>query len=189
LLGDKTIRAGCCIISASKEKAEMTGARSQSLTCPVMIGREAQRGQLLEQLELAGTGRGQLATVSGEAGVGKSRLVAEVIRQAASAGFRVVQARCYETERSIPYGPLLGLIHHQLTLHSVAEMRAELGEAANELGQLAPALRASPAVATGLPDPETDKQRLGQALLRLVAGLPATTAGAPQQLHRRLLAL
>ncbi len=165
----------------------MTGARTQSLTCPVMIGREVQRGQLLEQLEQARTGHGQLATVSGEAGIGKSRLVAEVTRQAAAAGFGVVQARCYETERSIPYGPLLGLIHHQLTLHSVAEMRAELGEAAGELGQLAPALRSSPATAISLNDPETDKQRLWRALLRLVADLPATTTGAPQPLHPRLL--
>lgn len=55
-----------------------------------MVGREAELRLVEERLGLARQGRGQIVGISGEAGVGKSRLVAEIIRlarEAALAGY------------------------------------------------------------------------------------------------------
>ncbi|HVN53895.1 MAG TPA: tetratricopeptide repeat protein [Anaerolineaceae bacterium] len=47
-----------------------------------MVGRQAEFKQIVEKLDLALQGRGQIVAINAEAGMGKSRLVAEVIRLA-----------------------------------------------------------------------------------------------------------
>jgi len=47
--------------------------------------------------------------LTGEAGIGKSRLVAEARRLASELGFTVVQGNGYEQDRALPYAPLLDL--------------------------------------------------------------------------------
>jgi predicted ATP-dependent serine protease len=49
----------------------------QSILCPILIGRDAQVAALARLLDQARAGHGQIALISGEAGIGKSRLVAE----------------------------------------------------------------------------------------------------------------
>jgi predicted ATPase len=50
----------------------------QSILCPILIGRDAQIEALTRLLALVRSGQGQIALISGEAGIGKSRLVAAV---------------------------------------------------------------------------------------------------------------
>ena len=64
----------------------------QSILCPVLIGRDAQVAALARLLELAQVGQGQIALISGEAGIGKSRLVAEVKLMAERSAFVILQA-------------------------------------------------------------------------------------------------
>ena len=59
-------------------------------------GGTAQAGRLLTLLDDAEAGRSVVALVSGDAGVGKSRLVAEVTQLAASRGFTVLSGQCAE---------------------------------------------------------------------------------------------
>jgi hypothetical protein len=59
----------------------------QPVTCPVLIGRAAQRDALFKYIDSASSGHGQTALIAGEAGVGKSRLVAEAKAYAAAGGF------------------------------------------------------------------------------------------------------
>lgn len=47
-----------------------------SVVCPVLVGRDLYVEALGELMECAGSGKGQTALVAGEAGLGKSRLVA-----------------------------------------------------------------------------------------------------------------
>ena len=49
-----------------------------------MVGRQAELKVIIEKLQLAMAGQGQIVGISGEAGIGKSRLVAEVVRIAES---------------------------------------------------------------------------------------------------------
>jgi DNA-binding CsgD family transcriptional regulator len=71
-----------------------------------MVGRDEELGRLLTLLDDAEAGRSVAALVSGDAGVGKSRLVVEASRMAASRGFTVLSGQCAELGDSVPYLPL-----------------------------------------------------------------------------------
>ena len=71
-----------------------------------MVGRDEELGRLLTLLDDAGSGRAVAALVSGDAGVGKSRLVSEVTRLADGRGFTVLSGQCAELGDSVPYLPL-----------------------------------------------------------------------------------
>ena len=59
----------------------------QSVVCPVLIGRDAPLTTVVHTLDRARDGNGGTLLVSGEAGVGKSRLVRAMIERARAAGF------------------------------------------------------------------------------------------------------
>jgi DNA-binding NarL/FixJ family response regulator len=71
-----------------------------------MVGRDEELARLLTLLDDAEAGRSVAALVSGDAGVGKSRLVSEVARLAAGRGFTVLSGHCAELGDSVPYLPL-----------------------------------------------------------------------------------
>jgi DNA-binding NarL/FixJ family response regulator len=71
-----------------------------------MVGRDDELGRLLTLLDDAEAGRSVAALVSGDAGVGKSRLVSEVSRLATGRGFTVLSGQCAELGDSVPYLPL-----------------------------------------------------------------------------------
>lgn len=70
-----------------------------------LVGREVEIRRLREALHRAWEGHGQLVVVIGEAGVGKSRLLAEVAAEAVARGGRVLVGRCYEAEQILPFAP------------------------------------------------------------------------------------
>ena len=71
-----------------------------------MVGRDDELGRLLSLLDDAEGGRSVVALVSGDAGVGKTRLVSEVRSLAAGRGFTVLSGQCAELGDSVPYLPL-----------------------------------------------------------------------------------
>jgi DNA-binding CsgD family transcriptional regulator len=71
-----------------------------------MVGRDGELGRLLTLLDDAEAGRSVVALVSGDAGVGKTRLIAEITRLAAGRGFTVLSGQCAELGDSVPYLPL-----------------------------------------------------------------------------------
>jgi DNA-binding CsgD family transcriptional regulator len=71
-----------------------------------MVGRDGELGRLLALLDDAEAGRSVVALVSGDAGVGKTRLISEVTRLAAGRGFTVLSGQCAELGDSVPYLPL-----------------------------------------------------------------------------------
>jgi class 3 adenylate cyclase/tetratricopeptide (TPR) repeat protein len=58
------------------------------------VGREAELANLLEQWRLASEGHGRAVVVTGEAGMGKSRLVEALIDEASKGSRRVVKCQC-----------------------------------------------------------------------------------------------
>jgi len=66
-----------------------------------LIGRVPEMGRLRALLVDAQRGKGRTAVLSGVAGVGKSRLLSELLREAASRGFATLEARCFEPERLV----------------------------------------------------------------------------------------
>lgn len=72
--------------------------RRTELGYHAMVGRNREVESLTELLDLVGKRQGQIVTVVGEAGVGKSRLVFELVKQAKERGFLVVQGHCESFE-------------------------------------------------------------------------------------------
>ena len=85
----------------------MTIPFHQPVVCPILIGRSAELTALQECIEAAARGQGGVVLLSGEAGIGKSRLVAELQRFAAAQDFQLLGGQCFPTDRSCPYAPLL----------------------------------------------------------------------------------
>ncbi|HJY67399.1 MAG TPA: AAA family ATPase, partial [Streptosporangiaceae bacterium] len=71
-----------------------------------MVGRDDELGRLLSLLDDAEAGRSVVALVSGDAGVGKSRLISEITALASGRGFTVLSGQCAELGDSVPYLPL-----------------------------------------------------------------------------------
>jgi DNA-binding SARP family transcriptional activator len=81
------------------------GARSRSET--PLVGRELEVATLRQALARASTGIGQVVTIRGEAGVGKTRVAEELATEARRRGWRVLVGRAYETEQVFPFSPWL----------------------------------------------------------------------------------
>jgi AAA ATPase domain len=73
----------------------MALSRNKPVVCPILIGRAAELTALHALVDQAKLGEGQVALISGEAGIGKSRLVAEVKTHAIAQGFRLFQGNCF----------------------------------------------------------------------------------------------
>src|SRR5487761_750336 len=70
-----------------------------------LVGRDTEIARLRALLDDAAAGRAVTALVGGDAGVGKSRLVAEVMTVAGHRGFTVLCGQCAEIGDSVPYLP------------------------------------------------------------------------------------
>ena len=76
-----------------------------------LVGRRREVSALTAALDRAAAGTPTGVVLSGDAGVGKSRLVTETVERAASAGFTVLLGRCLDTaESSLPYLPFTEVV-------------------------------------------------------------------------------
>jgi DNA-binding CsgD family transcriptional regulator/tetratricopeptide (TPR) repeat protein len=114
----------------------------KSLICPVLIGRENDLQRLERLLTQSQEGKGQIALLSGEAGIGKSRLVREVKAQAAG-GTVILEGYCFQTDSLLPYAPLLDLFRNFFVRYSLEEIAQPAKESAQQLLTLFPELTAA----------------------------------------------
>ncbi|HXZ03279.1 MAG TPA: BREX system ATP-binding domain-containing protein, partial [Ktedonobacteraceae bacterium] len=139
------------------------------IICPVLVGRDQELAALGHLLNQASSGQGQMLLLCGEAGIGKSRLVAKLTTSATAQGFAVLEGKCFPTDLTRPYAPLRDLLRSCFASLSAAAIVAAVGPFARALAPLLPehvtslpALASLPAV---LPlDPEQEQRRLFAAL-------------------------
>jgi class 3 adenylate cyclase len=118
-----------------------TGGAIRPVQTP-FIGRERERADLRRAVEDARVGHGSFVLVSGEAGVGKTRLLQEIDAEADAHGLRVLTGHSAKDEGQAPYLPFTEMIEQgMVTPRSPATLRHSLGEAASEIARIAPALR------------------------------------------------
>ena len=101
-------------------------------------GRDEERRQLGELWRASESGGFRLAIVSGEAGIGKTRLASELAR-GVDDGATVLAGRC-DDELDVPCQPFVEALRHFLHHCPPAYLRDELGTEARELVRLAPEL-------------------------------------------------
>jgi DNA-binding CsgD family transcriptional regulator len=142
---------------------------NKSVICPVLIGREDDLAVIHQLMEQAAQGKGQVALVSGEAGLGKSRLVSESIEQANRSGSRILQGNCFETDGTLPYAPFIDLLRTYRAGHPGDDLETVFGSSSNELIKLLPELSEKITIVPGSANmPEQEKQRLFQALAKFL---------------------
>jgi predicted ATPase/class 3 adenylate cyclase len=105
------------------------------------VGRVAERARLQALAERAHGGRGGLVLISGEAGVGKTRLVQEATAAADRRGMVVLVGHCIDMEAPPPYQPLVEHVEQAARAMTPEALREILGENAPELAKLMPELR------------------------------------------------
>ena len=79
----------------------------QSRSSSGFVGRQQEMGELTAALEESLSGRGRLAMLVGDPGIGKTRTAQELAARAQTMGANVLWGRCYEEEGSPPYWPWL----------------------------------------------------------------------------------
>jgi hypothetical protein len=108
--------------------------------------------------------RGRVALISGEAGIGKSRLLKEMMTGARASGWRVLTARFFEQDTDVPYSAVSQLLSAAVASSPeeakrfLAPFAADLRLIAPEVGELAGA-----AATSGAPqelDPEDRRRSL-----------------------------
>jgi tetratricopeptide (TPR) repeat protein len=105
------------------------------------VGREAELADLARAWEAAVARRPRLVLVAGEAGIGKTRLVGALAELARATGGLVVQARCYEAERSLFLQPLAEAVRAAALTLPPARLAPAAGDAAGTLAELVPEFR------------------------------------------------
>ena len=143
----------------------MIDLMARRITSSVLVGRSAAVGVLTSAVESAAVGRPRHAIVGGEAGVGKTRLLAEARDQAEISGAQVLLGGCVQMgTEGLPFAPYTEIIRSLVARDGAAAVIAAAGRAAPDLARLVPALDTGEAS----PDQELWAQtRLYEALLDL----------------------
>lgn len=105
------------------------------------VGRDREREDARGLLAAAKEGKGGVVLIGGEAGVGKTRLASEIMREAVANGFIALTGRCYESEGATPYTPFLEMLEAACRTFPAEAMRVALGDSAPEVAKLMPELR------------------------------------------------
>lgn len=154
----------------------MASTLNRPIVCPRLIGRARYLDAVASALSETQRHTGHTMLISGEAGIGKTRLVGEMVAMAERNGMRVLLGNCYEAERSIPLAPLTDVLHEYLA--TAAEQEAQ--RVAHDFGPYL--LTLIPDLATRFPgllpppalEPEHNKRRLFAAITDLLLSLAHT---------------
>ena len=132
---------------------------------PALVGRQRDLARLLEAWRAARSGLGAAVCVSGEAGIGKTRLAAELMDRAREEGARVAACAALDLGGMAPFGLWAELLRDLVRDLPLPEDEAWPSEAT----RLAPELegradRGAPRVAVA---PELERARLFEAIVQL----------------------
>jgi hypothetical protein len=138
------------------------------------VGRRQELGRLNAALARAADGQPAVVLIGGEAGVGKTRLVAEFAERAGAAGVRVLAGGCVRLgEDALPYVPFSEALRGLVRSLDPPAVDALVGEGRAELARLVPDL--------GAPEPAAQLRGSGDwtqaRLFALVLGLLERLAG------------
>ncbi len=135
-----------------------------SVPSDAFVGRAAELAALRSRIDEARAGRGSLALVSGESGIGKTRLAEEIARYAAGAGMRTLWGACWSGEGAPSFWPWIQILRSYARDAEAAALIA--GSApAEDLAHLVPELfPAPPGRAEQALDPDQQQFRVFDSL-------------------------
>jgi len=137
------------------------------------VGRERELANFTERLAAAGKGDGGVLFISGEPGVGKSRLLVEFAREARDNGWLVLTGRARDAEGMPPYLPFAEAIAEflgearDLVLHRLLESTPDSDLMIPDQDRA----RSNPLAVQPGPGPEMERYRLFETTSRFLLGL------------------
>lgn len=123
----------------SQKQAQQMHLLEPSYRLP-MVGRMAELTLLNEKLDMAHFGNGQIVGITAEAGMGKSRLAAEVIRLAAGQGFTLYGGECQSFGTNSSYMVWQGVFRDFFGLDGNLSTAAQIEQVTAVLGEIDAAL-------------------------------------------------
>ncbi|MBV9855984.1 MAG: AAA family ATPase [Streptosporangiaceae bacterium] len=146
------------------------------MVSPVLVGRAEEMAALADAFATVRQGSPSTVLIGGEAGVGKSRLVAEFTASARADGARVLTGGCLELGADgLPFGPFTAMLRDLVRAEGAAAITGLLpggGRATRELARLLPEL--APEGGGNGAHPGEARARLFEELLTLLERLAAT---------------
>jgi predicted ATPase/DNA-binding SARP family transcriptional activator len=149
------------------------------------VGREDEVLQIMAELEGPAESRASLMLIEAEAGMGKTRLLAEVASRSRAiqpVGAITLAGGCYEQEGRLPYGPIRDALADYVRMQPESILQDQLGDLMPELSRVLPELSARlPGSGSGSgqePAIDSESQRLrlfwaiGQAFSRICEARP-----------------
>ena len=124
-----------------------------------LLGREREMAALRAALASASRGRGRLVLLSGEAGIGKTRLADAFAVEARDHGARVAWGRCWEAGGAPVYWPWLQAVRSLLRDIEPDDLRRLVGPDGSHLAQVLPEVRDVLPELPGLQDDDSDSAR------------------------------
>jgi DNA-binding SARP family transcriptional activator len=124
----------------SRSEAESGPVVEGAVGAGPFVGRERELGELLAGLDAALAGEGRLFLISGEPGIGKSRLLEQVTRHARERAADVLVGRCWEAGGAPPYWPWVQAVRAYLRARDPELLRSQLGRGASDIAQIVPEL-------------------------------------------------
>lgn len=159
---------------ATADRYKRKTSQSEAYRQSPFVGREQDRAALGAVLRNVEKGRAQVVVLSGELGIGKSRLWQEWAR-ALPEGTSILETRCLESTQRLPLAPVVELLRESPLEPVLSGPHPRLARVwLTEVARLAPELctrdTAGPTATTALP-PEEERRRLFEALTRAVEEL------------------
>lgn len=141
---------------------------STRISSPIFVGRGEELRRLQAVLDGATGGTVGTVLVGGEAGVGKTRLLAEFRARATSAGVRVLEGGCIDLgDGARPYDPFVAALRPWLRSLPAEDLDRIVGPARSAVAQLIPDLES----ADGAPPAERPTSASQSSLYLQVLGL------------------
>ncbi len=121
--------------------ATQDAAALDRITDGSFVGRERETEKLRAAIDDAVGRRGRTMLISGESGIGKTRLAAEAAAYAALRGANVLWGRCYAGTGAPAYWPWVQVIRDYARDHDAESVASDLGSGAFEIAQIVSEVR------------------------------------------------
>jgi DNA-binding CsgD family transcriptional regulator/tetratricopeptide (TPR) repeat protein len=154
-----------------RHHSPMAGAPISSATSPVMYGRDADSARINDALEALAKGQPSLVLISGEAGIGKTRLIDEAL-EGAGASIRVLRGECLALGAGIPYLPFAEILRDLVRQVPGPTLSRIIGPTRAELARFLPEAALAgggkpEAAPAAVRSDELERLRLYEAFLRV----------------------
>ena len=134
-------RRGYRFCAAVEARREVAGGAAPGPEHAPLVGRARELSEGRDALERALAGRGQVLVLSGEPGIGKTRLAEELTASATALGARVLWGRSTQVEGEPAYWPWIQILRAYVAGQEPRALHEHMGLGAADIAEIVPEVR------------------------------------------------